>query len=114
MKPPNNKIWVIGLYFLSTLSIAGLIYTAQDRSENTSLAEGQNSPLTYTAPREVLIINKISTQRAREAARSQIPTIFSVDTSTEQLVIEGILSSGFKAETYLPLLEAYMSPDGVS
>ena len=69
MKPPNNKIWVIGLYFLSTLSIAGLIYTAQDRSENTSLAEGQNSPLTYTAPREVLIINKISTQRAREAAR---------------------------------------------
>ena len=113
MKPPNNKIWVIGLYFLSTLSIAGLIYTAQDRSENTSLAEGQNSPLTYTAPREVLIINKISTQRAREAARSQIPTIFSVDTSTEQLVIEGILSSGFKAETYLPLLEAYMSPDGV-
>ena len=114
MKPPNNKIWVIGLYFLSTLSLAGLIYTVQDRSEYTSLAEGQNSPLTYTAPREVLIINEISTQRAREAARSQIPTIFSVDTSTEQLVIEGILSSSFKAETYLPLLEAYMSPDGVS
>ena len=113
MKPPNNKPWVIGLYLLSTLSIAGLIYTVQDRSEHTSLAKGQNSPLTYTAPREVLIINEISTQRAREAARSQIPIIFSVDTSTERLVIEAILSSGFKAETYLPLLEAYMSPDGI-
>ena len=114
MNPRNTTFWVIGLYLLSTTVIAWLIYTVQVPSSGTLLTKGGNSPLTFTSPNDLLIPNEIATQRAQEAARSQIPTIFSLDSKTQRLVLEAILISGLSVEVSQPLIEAYTKPDGVS
>ena len=103
--------WLLALAVM--VSLAALLYSVHGTGQRTPLRLGQPSPETFVAPIDTRVIDLIATQRARQAARAQIETVYTTDTRLRNLVVAGVSSSGLPAEVIDAVVERYEQPGGV-
>ena len=102
--------WLLALAVM--VSLAALLYSVHGTGQRTPLRLGQPSPETFVAPIDTRVIDLIATQRARQAARAQIETVYTTDTRLRNLVVAGVSSSGLPAEVIDAVVERYEQPVG--
>lgn len=103
--------WLLALALVAVL--AGLLYTVYGLRQRTPLELGQPSPQTFVAPVATEVVDLLATQRQRQAARGQIETVYTVDSSLRDLVIASITASGLPGDTVSYLVDTYQDPQGV-
>lgn len=104
---------LLALYALSSLGLAVLLYSVYGERQNAPLQAGQPSPNTYIAPVDIDVIDRVATERKRQAARSQIDTVFTSDVRLQQLVLSSIASTALPESVQDLLVREYRDPQGV-
>ena len=105
------SFWLLALGVMLTL--AALLYSVHGTGQRTPLRLGQPSPETFVAPIDTRVIDLIATQRARQAARAQIETVYTTDAGLRNLVLTGIASSGLPDEVIGAVSDRYRDAQGV-
>ena len=91
-----------------------LFYSVYGLYPADALRVGQPSPRTFLAPQQLTAVDEVATARERQAARSQIGTIYSSVPDLRNLVLEEIADSKLPARVKRALQTAYNRPAGVS
>lgn len=107
----SGAFWLLALVVM--LSLAALLYSVHGTGQRTPLRLGQPSPETFVAPIDTRVIDLIATQRARQSARAQIETVYTVDAQLRNLVVAGVTSSGLPAEVTEAVVSRFEEPGGV-
>jgi putative nucleotidyltransferase with HDIG domain len=105
---------LLGLYVLSTLGVAVLLYSIYGERQRAPLQPGQPSPQTYIAPVDIDVIDRVATERQRQAARNQIEAVFTSDPRLQQLVLSSIAGAGLPEAVQDLLVREYRNPEGVT
>ncbi len=103
--------WLLAVALVVVL--ATLLYTVYGLRQRTPLELGEPSPQTFVAPVATEVVDLLATQRQRQAARGQIETVYTVDTSLRDLVITSVTASGLPADSVAFVVAAYQDPQGV-
>src|SRR5690606_21735903 len=103
--------WLLALAVM--VALAALLYSVHGTGQRTPLRLGQPSPETFVAPIDTRVIDLIATQRARQAARAQIETVYTTDNRLRNLVVAGVTSSGLPEEVIEFVVSRYEQPGGV-
>src|SRR5690606_26166964 len=103
--------WLLALAVM--VSLAALLYSVHGTGQRTPLRLGQPSPETFVAPIDTRVIDLIATQRARQAARAQIETVYTTEAGLRNLVLTGVASSGLPEEVIVAVSDRYGQPQGV-
>ncbi len=113
---PKRRFWTTGLLFAFTL--AALLYSVYSAGATTKLTAGTPSPQTYYAPQRLEVTDEVATARERQAARSQVPTLYRSVPALQELVAEEIaeeVATGLLPERVARfILATYARPQGVS
>lgn len=112
-RPKALRVRLAGLYLLTVLSLAGLLYNVYGQRQRTLLTAGQTSPVTYTSPIDIRVTDQIATERERQAARLQIEPVFTTDLEIQRLIVSTVTSANLPTEVTDVVLDAYQSPKGV-
>ncbi|MEX2535787.1 MAG: HDIG domain-containing metalloprotein [Trueperaceae bacterium] len=105
---------LVALYALSTLGLAVLLYSVYGERQRAPLQAGQPSAQTYIAPVDIDVIDRVATERQRQAARAQIVTVFTSEPRLQQLVLSSIAAAGLPEAVQDLLVRAYRDPQGVT
>jgi putative nucleotidyltransferase with HDIG domain len=105
---------LLALYALSTLGLAVLLYSVYGQRQRAPLQPGEPSPQTYIAPVDIDVIDRVATERQRQAARAQIGNIFTSDVPLQQLVLSSVAAAGLPEGVQTLLLREYRDPQGVT
>ena len=116
MSRPARRLFprLLALYALSTIGVAVLLYSVYGERQNAPLQAGQPSPQTFIAPVDIDVIDRVATERQRQAARAQVDPIFTSDPRLQQLVLSSIATAGLPELVQELLLRAYNDPRGVT
>lgn len=116
MSRPARRLFprLLALYALSTVGVAVLLYSVYGERQDGPLQVGEPSPQTYVAPVDIDVIDRVATERLRQAARAQIEPIYTGDPSLQQLVLSSIAAAGLPELVQEVLLSAYSDPRGVT
>ena len=112
-RPKALRVRLAGLYLLTVLSLAGLLYNVYGQRQRTLLTAGQTSPVTYTSPIDIRVTDQIATERERQAARLQIEPVFTTDLEIQRLIVSTVTSANLPTEVTDVVLDAYHNPKGV-
>ncbi len=107
----NRRLGV--LVVLCLAAITALLYSVYGSRQRTALHVGELSPQTFVAPVDTQVIDRIATERERQAARAQIATVYTSDPEVQQLVTGAVTSSGLPSEVIDFVINRYSDPDGV-
>ncbi len=99
---------------LTVLGLAALFYSVYGLRPQETLEVGEPSPETYRAPVATQVIDQLLTERERQVARAQVPTLYSADPTLQRLVINAVSSAGLPAEVQDLLIVGYRDPEGVT
>ncbi|MEX2542619.1 MAG: HDIG domain-containing metalloprotein [Trueperaceae bacterium] len=105
---------LLALYVVSTIGLAVLLYSVYGQRQRAPLQPGQPSPQTYIAPVDIDVIDRVATERQRQAARAQVDTIFTGDPRLQQLVLSSIATTGLPEDVEDLLVREYRDPQGVT
>src|SRR5690606_28670126 len=105
------SFWLLTLAVV--LALGALLYSVHGTGQRTPLRLGQPSPETFVAPIDTRVIDLIATQRARQAARAQIETVYTTDPALRNLVVAGVTTSGLPAEIIATVVRRFEEADGV-
>lgn len=105
---------LLALYAVSTIGLAILLYSVYGQRQRAPLQPGQPSPQTYIAPVDIDVIDRVATERQRQAARAQVDTIFTGDPRLQQLVLSSIATTGLPEDVEDLLVREYRDPQGVT
>lgn len=105
---------LLALYALSTLGLAVLLYSVYGERQSATLEAAEPSPQTYVAPVDIDVIDRVATERQRQAARSQIETVYIADPQLQQLVLSSVASAGLPESIQDLLVRAFRDPRGVT
>ncbi len=94
-------------------ALAGLLYSVYAERRTALLEIGDPSPHSYVTPVDLLVPDRIATERERQAAREQVPTIFSVDLTLQRVVLGSLAGIGLPEASLDVLATRYGSPGGV-
>lgn len=105
---------LLALYLLTSVGLAVLLYSVYGERQRAILQPGQPSPQTFIAPIDLDVIDRVATERQRQAAREQIDTIYTSDPRLQVLVLSSIATAGLPPQVEEVLARAYQDPRGVS
>lgn len=98
---------------LVVVTLAGLAYSVYAERRTALLAIGDASPQSYVTPVDLLVPDRIATERERQAAREQVPTIYTVDPTLQQAVLGSLAGIGLPDASFAVVAARYGSPTGV-
>ncbi|HKI57733.1 MAG TPA: HDIG domain-containing protein [Trueperaceae bacterium] len=107
----GSRAWL--LFTLCVVSLTALLFSVYGGRGGSSLAVGETSPQTFVAPVDTQVIDRIATERERQAARQQIGAIFTSDPELRNLVTSAVTSSNLPATVVDFVVNAYNDPNGV-
>ncbi len=105
------RLWVLAA--VVAVVVAALVYSVYGERQRTALRVGEVSPQAFVAPVDTQVVDRIATERERQAARLQIEAVFSSDPELQQLVTAAVTSSGLPADVIDSVVRAYRDPNGV-
>jgi cyclic-di-AMP phosphodiesterase PgpH len=94
-------------------TLTALLYSVYGDARGVGVVVGEPSPQTYVAPVDLQVIDRVATERERQAARAQVPAIYSADPTLQQIVIGFLAGAGLPTESVDVLLTRYAQPTGV-
>ncbi|CAN5697879.1 hypothetical protein BH23DEI1_BH23DEI1_02340 [soil metagenome] len=94
-------------------TLTGLLYSVYADRREAAIAPGEPSPQTYVAPVDLQVIDRIATERQRQAARAQVEPIYTADTTLQQIVIGSLAGTGLPTESLDVLITRFTHPSGV-
>lgn len=98
---------------IALLILAALLYSVYGQRRAIPLSVGEPSPETFVAPADLQVADPLATERRRQAARAQVPPIYAVDGTAEELVLSAIASATLPADATTWLLGRYHAAAGV-
>ena len=102
---------------LSALVVVGtlalLVYSVYAERRSALLVIGDPSPQAYVTPVDLLVPDRITTERERQLAREQVPTIYSVDPTLQQVVLGSFAGAGLPEASIDVLALLYGGSAGV-
>lgn len=112
----QSKLRIFLLFILCVGVLATLMYSVYGLGLGLSfrLSVGDTSPKDFITLDEVEIPDPLLTERARQLASEDIPTVYKSDQNLERLVISEISSATLPSEVQDIILVAYQRPQGVS
>lgn len=100
--------------FLATFVVlAASLYSVHGQRPSQTITVGQPSPETFVAPFDSRIVDVVATERQRNAARSQVPTLYTVDPATQERALAAISVTVLPDDVAAHLLLRYQSAEGV-
>lgn len=105
---------VVAIVGIVMIVLATLLYTVYAQRSGQTLAAGQPSPQHYTSPVDIAVIDPLATERERQRARNQIETVYNVDPTLRQLVIDATESAELPADVKAFVVDAYRQASGVN
>ncbi len=105
---------LLAFFVVSTLGLTILLYSVYGQRQQSFLEPGSPSPVTYVAPVDIEVIDRVATERQRQSARNQIDTIYTANSRLQQIVLASIAAAGLPRDVEEMLLEAYSQPRGVN
>ncbi|MDF1523002.1 MAG: HDIG domain-containing protein [Trueperaceae bacterium] len=103
--------WWLGA--VVALVVAALLFSVHDDPARRVLAAGDASPDTFVAPVDLQVVDRLATERQRQAARAQVPELTAVAPTLEALVLGSLAGSGLPADSLEVVVTAYTAADGV-
>jgi cyclic-di-AMP phosphodiesterase PgpH len=94
-------------------TLTGLLFSVYGDRRGSAVVVGEPSPQTYVAPVNLQVVDRVATERDRQAARAQVGPIYTADPTLQQIVIGSLAGAGLPAETLDVLVTMYTRPDGV-
>lgn len=98
---------------LVVAALAVLLYSVNAERRTALLQIGDPSPQAYVTPVDLLVPDRIATERERQAAREQVPTIYSVDLTLQQVVLGSLAGIGLPEASVDVLAARYGAQGGV-
>jgi hypothetical protein len=98
---------------LVVVALATLVYSVYAERRTALLAAGDPSPRSYVAPVDLLVPDRVATERERQAAMEQVSTIYSVDPTLQRVVLGSLAGIGLPEATLDVLAARYYAPSGV-
>lgn len=105
---------LIVLFVTTVLALAALLYSIYGQRQTAQLRVTEPSPETFIAPVDIEVVDRIATERERQAARAQIVTVVTSDDALQQLVVARLATSGLPEEVLGYLVVQYQDPTGLS
>ncbi len=94
-------------------SLALLVYSVYNERRSALLVVGEPSPQAYLTPVDLLVPDRVATERERQLARAQVPTIYSVDATLQQVVLGAFSAAGLPQASVDALAARFAAPEGV-
>jgi cyclic-di-AMP phosphodiesterase PgpH len=107
----DARLWL--LFALSVAAVTALLFSVYGSRGGSSLTVGETSPQTFVAPVDTQVIDRIATERERQAARQQIGTIYTSDPQLQNLVTSAVTASRLPPGVIDYIVNAYDDPNGV-
>ncbi|MEJ2666854.1 MAG: HDIG domain-containing protein [Deinococcales bacterium] len=107
----DARLWL--LFALSVAAVTALLFSVYGSRGGSSLTVGETSPQTFVAPVDTQVIDRIATERERQAARQQIGTIYTSDPQLQNLVTSAVTASSLPPSVIDFIVNAYDDPNGV-
>ncbi len=107
----GGRLWL--LFAISVAALTALLFSVYGGRGGSSLAVGEVSPQTFVAPVDTQVIDRIATERQKQAAREQIGTIYTSDPELQNLVTSAVTSSNMPQAVIDFVASAYGDPNGV-
>lgn len=104
-------MWLLGA--LSVVALGALIFSVYGGRRGSPLRVGELSPQTFVAPVDTQVIDRLATERERQAAQAQIGTIYTSDPELQDLVTSALTSSNLPTPVIDYVVNAYSQPNGV-
>ena len=98
---------------LAVAVLAALVYSVYVERRGALLEIGDPSPQAYVTPVDLLVPDRIATERERQATRAQVSTIYSVDRTLQQMVLTSLASLDLPEESVQVVVERYTAREGV-
>lgn len=109
-RPAPTQAWP---YAAALLVLSALLYSVYGQRQAIPLEVGEPSPETFVAPSDLQVGDPLATARRRQAARSQVPPIYSVDGQVQELVLSAVTAASLPPETTTYLIGRYQDAGGV-
>jgi len=109
-RPAPTQAWP---YAAALLVLSALLYSVYGQRQAIPLEAGEPSPETFVAPSDLQVADPLATARRRQAARSQVPPIYSVDGQVQELVVSAVTAASLPPETTTYLIGRYQDAGGV-
>jgi putative nucleotidyltransferase with HDIG domain len=109
-RPAPTQGWP---FVAALVVLSALLYSVYGQRQAIPLSVGEPSPETFVAPDDLQVADPLATERRRQAARSQVPPIYSVDQSAEDLVLSAITAAALPDDVTGYLLGRYQRAGGV-
>ncbi len=101
------------LFAVFVIGLAALLYSVYNPAQAELLKVGEPSPKTYISPLDTSIVDRLATERQRQAAKAQIAPVYSVNLDLQRLVTSAITSAGLPAAVQDFVVSAYQQPSGI-
>jgi hypothetical protein len=98
---------------VALLVLSALLYSVYGQRQAIPLSAGEPSPETFLAPADLQVADPLATERRRQAARQQVPPIYSVDAEAQELVLSAVTAAGLPDATTTYLIGRYRDAGGV-
>ncbi len=98
---------------LVVAALAALVYSVYAERRTALLDVGDPSPQAFVAPVDLLVPDRIATERERQAAMEQVNTIYSVDPTLQRVVLGSFAGIGLPEASLDVLAARYHAPGGV-
>lgn len=101
-------------YLIVALVVSALLYSVYGQRQAQPLEVGEPSPETFVAPSDVQVIDRLLTERQRQAARQQVPPIYSTDPTLQELVLSSVSAASLPEDVTAYVFERFRDPRGVT
>jgi hypothetical protein len=102
-----------GPFVVTLLLMSALLYSVYGQRQAIPLSAGEPSPETFVAPADLQVADPLATERRRQAARAQVPAIYSVDATAQDLVLSAVTAASLPDDSTTWLLGRYRDAAGV-
>lgn len=109
-RPAPGPVWP---YLVALAALSMLLYSVYGQRLAIPLSVGEPSPETFMAPDDLEVPDPQATERRRQAARSQIPTIRSVDFQAQEMVLSAVTAAALPEAVTTYVLGRYGDARGV-
>lgn len=111
--PEPGRGQLLLLFIAGAVSLAALLFSVYEDRYQGELRAGEASPLSFTAPVNLEVVDEVATSQQRQSVREQVPDIYHVDQQAQQLVLAAISAASLPDGVRETLQRAFIEPDGV-
>ena len=111
--PEPGRGQLLLLFVAGAVSLAALLFSVYGDRYQGELRAGEASPLSFTAPVNLEVVDEVATSQQRQSVREQVPDIYHVDQQAQQLVLAAISAASLPDGVRETLQRAFIEPEGV-